>query len=35
MDIKGAYLNSILKEEIYKKQPNGFDDVTGKILKLY
>jgi hypothetical protein len=35
MDVKGAYLNFILEEEIYMKQPNRFDDGTGKVLKLY
>ena len=29
MDVKGAYLNGILKEEIYMKQPEGYDDKTG------
>jgi histone deacetylase 1/2 len=35
MDIKGAYLNSILEEEIYMKQPDGFDDRSGHVLKLH
>lgn len=26
MDVKGVYLNGWLKEEIYMKQPAGFDD---------
>jgi hypothetical protein len=34
MDVKGTYLNSILKEEIYMKQLEGFDDGTGQVLKL-
>jgi Reverse transcriptase (RNA-dependent DNA polymerase) len=34
MDVKGTYLNSNLKEEIYMRQPDGFDDGTGPILKL-
>ena len=29
MDIKGAYLNGTLKERVYMKQPEGFDDGTG------
>ena len=33
MDIKGAYLNSILDEEIYMAQPDHFNDGTGRILK--
>ena len=31
MDVKGAYLNGILKEEIYMKQPKGYDDKTGHL----
>jgi len=34
MDIKGAYLNGILKEKVYMKQPEGFDDGTGRICLL-
>jgi len=34
MDIKGAYLNGILKENIYMEQPEGFDDGTGRICRL-
>ena len=34
MDIKGAYLNSILKEKVYMKQPEGYDDGTGQICEL-
>ena len=26
MDVKGAYLNGILKVEVYMKQPEGYDD---------
>ena len=29
MDIKGAYLNGTLEEEIYMKQPEGYSDGTG------
>ena len=35
MDIKGSYLNSDLKEEIYMHQPEGFDDSSGHVLKLW
>ena len=34
MDVKGAYLNGILKEEIYMKQPKGYDDETGRLCRL-
>ena len=34
MDIKGAYLNGILKEKVYMKQPEGYDDSTGRICLL-
>src|SRR5882672_3918906 len=34
MDFKGAYLNSILDEEIYMVQPDHFNDGTRCMLKL-
>jgi len=34
MDVKGAYLNSILNEEIYMVQPDHFNDRTRCMLKL-
>ena len=34
MDIKGAYLNGILKERVYMKQPEGYDDSTGWVCEL-
>ena len=34
MDIKGTYLNGILKENIYMDQPEGSDDGTGRICQL-
>ena len=34
MDVKGTYLNGWLKEEIYMKQPAGFDDGSGQVCLL-
>ena len=34
MDVKGGYLHSMLEEEIYIRQPDGFDDGSGQVLKL-
>ena len=34
MDIKGAYLNGTLKETIYMRQPDGFDDGSGRVCHL-
>jgi len=34
MDIKGAYLNGMLKECIYMQQPEGFTDGTGRVCLL-
>ena len=34
MNIKGAYLNGILKEDIYMKQPEGYSNNTKRICKL-
>jgi hypothetical protein len=34
MDVKGAYLNSILKEEIYMAQPEGYDNGTENVCPL-
>ena len=31
MDVKGAYLNGILKEKVYMRQPEGYDDGSGKV----
>ena len=29
MDMKGAYLNGLLSEKVYMRQPKGYDDGTG------
>src|SRR5579859_4810537 len=34
MDVKGAYLNGKVQEEIYMKQPAGFNDGSGKVCRL-
>ena len=34
MDVKGAYLNGTLKERIYMKQPEGFEDDTNHVCLL-
>ena len=34
MDIKGAYLNGILKEKVYMKQPEGYNDGTRWVCEL-
>jgi hypothetical protein len=34
MDVKGAYLNGILQEKIYMKQPEGFSDGSGRVCQL-
>jgi uncharacterized protein YuzE len=34
MDIKGAYLNGVLQEEIYMKQPEGCGDGTDRVCRL-
>ena len=31
MDIKGAYLNGVLKEKVYMRQPEGYDDGSRKV----
>jgi hypothetical protein len=34
MDVKGAYLNGKIKEEIYMKQPEGYEDGTDRLCHL-
>ena len=34
MDVKGAYLNGILKEKVYMHQPEGYKDNTSRICEL-
>jgi hypothetical protein len=34
MDIKGAYLNGTLKENLYMRQPDGFNDGSGRVCHL-
>jgi hypothetical protein len=31
MDIKGAYLNGILKEEVFMKQPDGYTNNSDQV----
>jgi hypothetical protein len=35
VNVKGAYLNGILKGEIYMDQPEGFHDGTNRVWKLH
>lgn len=34
MDVETAFLNGLIKSEVYVKQPNGYDDKSGKVYKL-
>jgi len=34
MDVKSTYLNRILQETIYMKQPEGYEDGMGQVCQL-
>ena len=34
MDVKGAYLDGILYEKVHMKQPEGYDDKSGRVCEL-
>ena len=34
LDVKGAYLNGMLKEKVYLRQPEGYDNKTGRVCRL-
>ncbi|CAI7876058.1 unnamed protein product [Closterium sp. NIES-53] len=34
-DVDHAYLNAVLQEEVYVRQPEGFDDGTGRVYRLH
>jgi hypothetical protein len=34
MDVKGAYLNGILQENVFMRQPEGYEDGSGRVCQL-
>jgi Reverse transcriptase (RNA-dependent DNA polymerase) len=34
MDVKGAYLNGILQENVFMQQPEGYEDESGRVCQL-
>ncbi|CAI7896474.1 unnamed protein product [Closterium sp. NIES-54] len=34
-DVDHSYLNAVLQEEVYVRQPEGFDDGTGRVYRLH
>ena len=34
MDVESAFLNGKVKSEVYVKQPQGYDDYSGRVCKL-
>ena len=34
MDVESAFLNGKIKSEVYVKQPQGYDDNSGRVCKV-